>query len=185
VALDGELRAIAGIAGSFAAPGEELAGVLAAEPREGERIYLCAYLAPEERRTWLALDFAGRPIDDRVTIRDAVSIAALCELAEETAAGGDLDELLSRLVALRMTENPPGIDEAEEAVVALRQVVGAPPRVASPARLDAVGSATRRVERALGAGGASPFAEAMKAAMPSVDSLTDDVERGYKRPLAA
>ena len=48
------------------------------------------------------------------TVKDAVSIAALCEIAEESAVGGDLDELLSQLVALRLTENPEGIDEAED-----------------------------------------------------------------------
>jgi hypothetical protein len=182
VGLDAELERIAAAAAAYAAPGERVVGVLPAEPREGARVYLCAYAAGESR-SWLALDAAGAPVDDRGSVRDAASIAALCEVAEETAAGGDLDELLSRLVALRLSEAPPGIDEAEEAVVALQRTVGASPRVASAAHLEAVGAATRRVERALGGDGSSPFAEAMKAAMRAVDSLTEEVERGYKRPL--
>jgi hypothetical protein len=107
----------------------------------------------------------------------------MCELAEEAAGGGDLDDLRSRLVALRLTENPPGIDEAEEAAIELQSTIGAPPRVASPAHLDAVGGATRRLEEALGEGPGSPFVEAMKAATGTVDALVRDVEARYKRPL--
>ena len=65
------------------------------------------------------LDARGRVVEDRALVRDAVSIVTMCELAEEAAGGGDLDELRSRLVALRLTENPPGIDEAEEAAIEL------------------------------------------------------------------
>ena len=84
---------------------------------------------------------------------------------------------------LRLTENLTGIDEAEEAALELERVVGIPPRVATPAYLDDVGAATRRLELALGDAGGSPFAEAMKHAMAAVDELTQEVERAYKRPL--
>jgi hypothetical protein len=107
----------------------------------------------------------------------------MCELAEESAGGGDLSDLRGRLLSLRLTENPSGIDEAEEAALALEAAVGSPPRVASAAYLDAVGTATRRLERALGEGG-SPFAEAMRQATGAVEELTRDVEARYKRPLA-
>ena len=59
-----------------------------------------------------------------------------------------------------------------------------PPRVASPAYLDAVGAATRRLELALGSPSASPFAEAMKQGTPAVDALTQEVEATYKLFLA-
>ena len=87
---------------------------------------------------------------ERQRLRDAVSIVVLCELAEEVAAGGDLDELRSQLAALRMTEKPAGIEEAEEAALALQRVLGAPPTLATPARLDEIGAATRTLEVALG-----------------------------------
>ena len=185
VTLDSELERIGLLARSFAAADEELAGVLAAEPHEGERVYLCAFVSAAGERSWLAVGDDGEAVEDREAVRDAASIAALCEVAAETAAGGDLDELRSQLVALRMTDNPPGIDEAEEAVLALQRVVDGPPQIASPARLDAVGSATRRVELALGQGTGSPFAEAMKTALAAVEALTQEIERGYKLPLAA
>jgi hypothetical protein len=116
-------------------------------------------------------------------VRDAVSIAALCEIAEETAGGGDLEDLRSQLVALRLTENPAGIDEAEDAALALEATIGTPPRIASPEYLDALGTATRRLERALGSDAQSPFANAMRGAAPVVDELARDVEAHYKLEL--
>ena len=161
------------------------AAVLAAEAQPGERVYLCAFEETGGGRTWLVLDAAGSPLADRQRVRDAVSILALCELAEETAAGGDLDELRSQLAALRVTENPEGIEEAEDAALALQRVVGAPPQLATPARLDELGSATRTLEIALGgAAQGSPFATAMKGASEVVEALWADVERSYRIPLS-
>lgn len=180
MALLDDLERIAGVAASHAAEGEELSGVLAAEPPAGGRIYLCAY-ASRDGHSWLALDDGGSPVADREVVRQAASLLALCEVAEESAGGGELDELRARLVALRLTENPPGIDEAEEAVLALQRVLGAPPRLATPAFLDEVGAATRRLEQALGESGMSPFAEAMKYATRAVEDFAIDVEANYKQ----
>ena len=181
VTLTDDLRRAAEAAVRYAEPGEELTGIIPAEPAAGERVYLCAY-ALDGERTWLVVDDAGRAVDNRLVVRDTVSIAALCELAEETAGGGDLDELASELVALRLTEAPEGIEEAENAVRGLQMVIGSGARVASPERLDEVGEATRRLELALGGGG-SPFTEAMKAALDSAEALQRDVEQNYKRGL--
>jgi hypothetical protein len=179
VALPDDLERIAAAAADYAADGEQLSGVLAAEPPSGRRVYLCAY-AFRDGHSWLALDGAASPVADRELVRQAASLIALCEVAEESAGGGELDELRSRLVALRLTENPPGIDEAEEAVVALQQVLGGTPRLATAAYLDEVGAATRRLEEALGDSGLSPFAEAMKYASRAVDDFITDVESHYK-----
>ena len=180
--LEDDLRRVADAAIRHAEPEEELTGIVPAEPSEGERAYLCAYRSGEGATTWLVLDSDAHAVDERSRVREIVSIAALCELAEELAGGGDLDELRSQLVALRLTENPPGIDEAEDAAVDLQAAVGASPRVATPERLDAVGAATRRLEQALGEG-SSPFAVAMKQAVATVEELTRDVELNYKREL--
>lgn len=179
--LSDDLDRIARAAVRFAEEGEELTAVLAAEPDGGRRVFVCVFEA-RSRRRWLALDEQGLAVQSKALVRDAVSIAALCEVAEETAAGGDLDELNARLVALRLTEGPPGIEEAEEAVRELQRAIGAPPRVASPGHLDRLGLATRRLEQALGEGG-SPFAEAMKIAMSSVEKLVEEVEDNYKMEL--
>ena len=182
MALGDELSRIAGVAAAHAAPGEELAGVVAGEPAPGRRAYLCAF-SGDVGRSWLALDAAGEPITSRALVRELVSIAALCELAEDAAGGGELEELRSQLATLRLTEAPPGIEDAEEAALELERVLGVPPRIASPAYLDAVGAATRRLELALGSPSASPFAEAMKQGTPAVDALTQEVEATYKLPL--
>jgi hypothetical protein len=184
VALSEDLARIAALAGAYAEDDEELAGVLATEPRAGVRAYLCAFASEAGRRSWLTLDADGQPFVERPAVRDAVSIAGLCEVAVESAGGGDdLGELRSRLLALRVSEDPPGIEEAEEAALELERTIGAPPHLATPAFLDEVGSAARRLERALGQNGFSPFAEAMQQAMAAVEALTVEVERGYKREL--
>jgi hypothetical protein len=178
--LAAKLHRIAEAAVSYAGPEEALTGIVPAEPATGMRLYLCAYRRENGGNAWLVLDGAGRPVEERSKVRDAVSISALCELAEEAAGGGDLDDLRARLVALRLTEDPPGIDDAEAAIDGLEAALGSPPQVASPQRLDAVGQATRRLEQALGDTPDSPFVEAMKAASPTIDALTRDVEASYK-----
>lgn len=60
---------------------EPVTGVLAAELADGTRIYLCAY----ESGAWLACDGAGRPVESRRIVREAASLSALCEVAEEIA----------------------------------------------------------------------------------------------------
>jgi hypothetical protein len=183
VGLSEELDRAARAAAAFAMPDEEVALVLAAEPTRGERLYVCAYEAPGERRSWLALDVDGRPVRSRNRVREAVSIAALCEVAEERAGGGDLGELRARLLSLRLTENPPGVDDAAEAALELERAVGSAPRVATTEFLDSVGAASLRLELALGAEVESPFASAMRAATATVDELTTEVERAYKAEL--
>ena len=147
-------------------------------------MYVCAFDGGAGVRSWLAVDAAGEPVLERRRVRDAVAILALCELAEETAAGGDLDELRSQLAAVRMTEDPPGIEEAEQAALELQRVLGAPPVLATPARLDEIGAATRGLEVALGgAVQGSPFAAAMKGASEVVEALQREVEGSYRGDL--
>lgn len=183
MSLAQELEAAAEAAAPHAAAGEALVAILPAEPEPGRRTYLCSYENGDGGRSWLAVDGAGAPIVDRGLVRTTVSIAALCELAEETAGGGQLDELRQQLVALRLTENPPGLDEAEEAITRLETVLEQPPRVARADYLDRVGGATRELEQALGETAGSPFAAAMQQGMGAVDELVAEVERSYKGEL--
>ncbi len=158
----------------------EIAAVLAAEPAGDERLYLCAFAdGAAAGRRWLVVDDAGAPVTRRAQIRDAVTIAALCELAAEHAFGGDLDELRAQLVALRMTERPAGVEAAEDAALALQRTLGAPPHVASPERLDEIGQAARELELALDPTTSSPFAAAMQVAPNVAAELAREVESSY------
>ncbi len=179
VTLLADLERAAGDAAPLAPDGSALTAVLAAESTPGCRTYLCAYETSDGIRSWVVLADGGVPVSSRRDVKDTVSITALCEIAEESAVGGDLDDLLSQLVALRVTENPEGIDEAEDAVRVLQQTIGAPPHLASPGRLDEIGAATRRLELALDPAAPSPFTAALKGAQGTIDALLGEVEQGY------
>jgi hypothetical protein len=182
MAVADDLAWIAAAAGRFAEPGEDLGGVLVTETL-GRRVYLCSFEAAGGRN-WLALGDDAEPVLERPLVREAASLAALCEIAEESAGGGDLSQLRARLAELRETEAPAGIEEAETAAASLAETLQPAPRVASGAYLDAIGAASRRLEQALGETGGSPFALAMQSALGAVGELTDDVERNYKLPLS-
>ena len=157
-------------------------GVLAAEPGRGRRLYLVAFGGDDER-SWLVLDDGGKAVERRDDVRDTASIVAMCELAGDLAGGGDLETLRSQLAQVRMVEQPPGIEEAEAAALALERTIGAPPRLASPAYLDEVGAATMVLERALGET-SSPFSTAIRSSTGAVEEFVADVERRYKLELA-
>jgi len=177
MALDDEL---AGAAAAAASHGE-VTGVLAAEPREGLRLYLVALDGGETTR-WIVVDGEGRAVDRREDVRSVASIVALCELAADVAGGGNLAALRQELARLRVLEHTDGIAEAEEAADALERTIGVAPRVASPGYLDGVGAATTALETALG-DLSSPFAAALRSGSPAVDEFVRDVERGYALPL--
>jgi hypothetical protein len=84
VALDDDVRHAAAAAAGLAAAGEAVEAVLPTEPKAGERAYLVAFAADADgRRSWVAVDGEGEPITSRELVREAVSIAAICEVAEE------------------------------------------------------------------------------------------------------
>jgi hypothetical protein len=185
VLLAEEIQRIAGLAAQAGgANGDVVSGVIPTEPTPGRRIYLCAFDGADGYRSWLAVRDDGTVVETRSELREAVSIAALCEVATDAAGGGDLDTLIDRLEELRRTEAPDGIEDAEEAARALRGVLGDVPQVASPARLDEIGGATRRLERELDPTGASPFSAAMKSSQAAVSELQREIEAGYRLPLA-
>jgi hypothetical protein len=178
MALTDDLERIA----AAAAEHGPVSGVLAAEPGRGRRLYLIAFGADDDRE-WLVLDDECTPVARRDDVRDTASIVAMCELAGDLAGGGDLETLRSQLAQVRMVEQPPGIEEAEEAALALERTIGAPPRIATPAFLDEIGAATTALERALGET-SSPFSSAIRASTGAVEEFVADVERGYKGSLS-
>jgi hypothetical protein len=178
MALTDDLERIAAAASAHG----QVTAVLAAEPASALRRYLVA-LGEGESRRWLVFDDGGAPVTQRDEVRDTASIVAMCELAEDLAGGGDLEQLRAELARVRIVEQPPGIEEAEEAALALERVLGAPPRLATPAFLDDVGAATVTLERALGEA-SSPFSAAIRGATGAVDEFVREVERDYAVRLA-
>ena len=139
----------------LAEPGEEVVGVLPAEPGAGERVYVLAF-SSGETLSYLALDSRHEPIRDRQTVRDAATILALAERAEEASGAIMGPELIDRFgaAAQRLDElgEAPGAAACRAAVEALRELeaAAAGPRVASPAFLDGVAYASADVGAALG-----------------------------------
>jgi hypothetical protein len=183
VSLSDELERAAEHALAAAGAGATVSGVLATEAQPGSRVFLCSVDGADGTRGWLALRSDGAVVTTRSDLRAAVSIAALCEVAAESAGGGDLDGLIASLGELREREAPEGIEDAEAAAHALRAVIGEPPQLSTLARLDEIGAATRRLEQELDPGGTSPLAAALKSAQGAVQELQREVEAGYLASL--
>lgn len=92
MALQDELAAAAERAAAFAEGDEQVDAVLAVEPATGRRLYLCAFTAGDAR-SWLVLDDEA-PVASRAVVREAVALAALCEVVGE--AVGDAPPRLAR-----------------------------------------------------------------------------------------
>jgi YD repeat-containing protein len=84
VALTEDVSRIAASAATHRTPGQQVVAVLTVESATGERIYLTAFEDADGRREWLAFDDDGRPVASRDRVREAASIAALVEVAEES-----------------------------------------------------------------------------------------------------
>ena len=78
-----------------------------------------------------------------------------------------------------MREAPEGIEDGGGGRARAARRLGEPPQLATPARLDEIGTATRRLEQELDPGGASPFSAALKSAQGAVSELQREVEAGY------
>jgi hypothetical protein len=92
VALVDDVSRIAAVAASYAWPGEQVGAVLAIELDADDRLYLCAFTGVDEQESWILLDDSGSPVTDRKRVRDAASIAALCEVAEESVGAPPPEE---------------------------------------------------------------------------------------------
>jgi hypothetical protein len=85
VALSEDVSRIAGVAAQHRAPGQQVVAVLTVETAAGERLYLAAFEDAAAQREWLAFDHDGAPVTSREHVREAASIAALVEVAEDAA----------------------------------------------------------------------------------------------------
>jgi hypothetical protein len=79
------------IARAAAAHGE-VSGVLAAELPSGARYYLVSFDGVE---SWLVVDAAAHPVDDRATVREVASLVVMAEIAAEAAGEDDRARIAS------------------------------------------------------------------------------------------
>ena len=85
MSLSEDVGRIAEAAARYAAPGEELAAVCPSSLRQASASISAHSRQADGHQSWLALDDRGSPLTNRTLIRDAASIAALVEIAEESA----------------------------------------------------------------------------------------------------
>jgi hypothetical protein len=85
VALSEDVSRIAAAAAQHRTPGQQVAAVLTVETATGERVYLAAFEGADGLQQWLAFDHDGVPVTNRELVREAASIAALVEVAEDAA----------------------------------------------------------------------------------------------------
>src|SRR6185312_12448577 len=92
--LEEELETAVTAAGRHARPGEQPVAVMAAEPA-GTRVFVVALAAGDELG-FVAVDGAGTAVADRRLVKDAVSLAALAERAEEVSGATAADDLVEQ-----------------------------------------------------------------------------------------
>jgi hypothetical protein len=146
---------------------------MAAEPQSGTRVYVVAFAAGDEL-AYVVLDTAGAPVTDRRLVKDAVSLAALAERAEEVAGATAADELVERFGEAAAVLTRAGDKEAAAAagvvVAAARSLAegASGPRPATPQFLDRMAALAAGLAAALDA--FFPLAERLPDA--SVGSVT-------------
>jgi hypothetical protein len=153
--LELELERAAAAATRHAGSGRQVAAVMPAEPQPGARVYLAAFQSASGLG-YLAVDGAGDPVRDARLVRDAVSVIALAERAEEVSTLVDAEAVADRFDGLARD-----LEQADAAVAqAAREVARAARevaalaggvRLATPGYLDRVGEAAGSLGAALDA----------------------------------
>ena len=102
MASEDQLLAAAAAAKPFATAGEQVVGVLVADPFDRGFVYLCALGPPAEDEDfddevpelgWVAVDAEGVALAETRRVQEAAMLAALCETAEEAALVPDAAEI--------------------------------------------------------------------------------------------
>jgi hypothetical protein len=138
--LEEELETAVTAAGRHARPGEQPVAVVAAEPA-GTRVFVVA-LAAGEDLGFVAVDRAGTAVADRRLVKDAVSLAALAERAEEVSGATAADDLVEQFRGTAESLRAAGEGEAAAAAEAVAEAgvrlgaAAAGPRAATPVYLD-------------------------------------------------
>lgn len=119
MASEDQLLAAAAAAKPFAAAGEEVVGVVLADPFERGLVFLCALgpAGPDDDADdddvpelgWIAVDGDGLALADARRVQEAAMLVALCETAEEAALvpdAAEIAEAAERALAIAGAERP-------------------------------------------------------------------------------
>jgi len=140
--LEEELETAVAAAGRHARPGEQAVAVMAAEPA-GTRVFVVALAAGDELG-YVAVDGAGAAVADRRLVKDAVSLSALAERAEEVSGATAADDLVEQFREAAGSLRGAGNGEAAAAAEAVAEAgarlgaAAAGPRAATPVYLDRI-----------------------------------------------
>ncbi len=154
--LEQELEATLAAAGRHARRDEQPVAVIATEPASDTRVYVVAFAA-EGDLAYIALDGAGAPVSNRRLVRDAVSLAALAERAEEVSGATAAAELLERFGAAAAALRSAGLADAAAAADAVSAATqrladaATGPRPATPRFLDRIAALAAELAAALDA----------------------------------
>jgi hypothetical protein len=200
MASEDQLLAAAAAAKPFATAGEEVVGVLVADPFEHGLVFLCALGPPVDDEEefdedavpelgWIAVDGEGLALSDERRVQEAAMLAALCETAEEAALvpdAADIAEAAERALALCPVDRPElrsALEAAREAALAAA-AHGAGLRIARTGYVDELAEAARALgasAQALQQRGAELSAglsgEALDPAEPLARAVWDVLER--------
>ena len=175
--LEEELETAVAAAGRHARPGEQAVAVMAAEPA-GRRVFVVALAAGDELG-YVAVDGAGAAVADRRLVKDAVSLAALAERAEEVSGATAADDLVERFREAVRSLRGAGEGEAAAAAEAVAEAgarlaaAAAGPRAATPVYLDRIAAL------------AAELAAAIEAFVVQAERLGQVAEKGSPAAEAA
>ena len=175
--LEEELETAVTAAGRHARPGEQPVAVMAAEPA-GRRVFVVALAAGDELG-YVAVDGAGAAVADRRLVKDAVSLAALAERAEEVSGATAADDLVERFREAVRSLRGAGEGEAAAAAEAVADAgarlaaAAAGPRAATPVYLDRIAAL------------AGDLAAAIEAFVVQAERLGQVAEKGSPAAEAA
>jgi len=174
--LEEELETAVTAAGRHARPGEQAVAVMAAEPA-GMRVFVVA-LAAGEDLGFVAVDEAGAAVADRRLVKDAVSLAALAERAEEVSGATAADDLVEQFRETAASLRGAGEGEAAAAAEAVAEAgerlgaAAAGPRAATPVYLDGLAALAGELAGAIEAfvGQAERLGQGSEKASPAAEA---------------
>jgi hypothetical protein len=174
--LEEELETAVAAAGRHARPGEQPVAVMASEPG-GARVFVVALAAGEEL-AYVAVDHAGAAVADRRLVKDAVSLTALAERAEEVSGATAADQLVAQFRASSEALREAGEGEAAAAAGAVAVAgerlgaAAAGPRAATPVYLDRIAALAGELAAAIEAfiGHAERLGQGLERPTPAAEA---------------